>query len=71
MADFYFDKKTLDDYTEKPDRFQNEKDGFAKVYCIESIATLYVNGTSQAPVHFFRHMNVDKTRFAGMVQTGE
>ena len=71
MTKFYFDKKVLDDYSYKPKRFNNEQDGFAKLYCIESIATLYVNGTNNAPVSFFRHMNVDKTRFAGMVQTGE
>lgn len=71
MKDFYFDKKILNDYTEKPVRFNNEQDGFAKVYCIESIATLYPNGTDNPPISFFRHMNVDKTRFAGMVQTGE
>lgn len=70
MKDFYFEKKTLNDYTEKPERFNNEKDGYAKVYCVESIATLYPNGTEKPPVSFFRHMNVDKTRFAGMVQTG-
>ena len=69
MKDFYFGKKTLDDYNEKPLRFQNEQDGFAKVYCVESIATLYPNGTDCPPISFFRHMNVDKTRFAGIVQT--
>jgi len=71
MANFYFEKKRLNDYTEKPERFNNEQDGYAKVYCVESIATLYVNGTERPPVHFFRHMNADKTRFAGMVQTGD
>lgn len=71
MNNFYFDKKTLDDYKEKPERFQNEQDGFAKVYCVESIATLFPNGTDNPPVSFFRHMNVDKTRFAGMVKTSD
>ncbi len=70
MSDFYFDKVTLDDFTMNPKRFYNAKDGYATLYCVESIATLYPNGSDNAPISFFRHMNTDKIRFAGMVQPG-
>jgi len=70
MKYFYFDQVTTDDYTMNPTRFNNKNDGFATLQCVESIATFFPEGNDNPPISFFRHMNTDRTRFAGMVRCG-
>ena len=69
--DFGFDVKTTDDLTMFPSRWDNDKDGHARLYCVDSIATFHDQGDENAPVNMFRHMNIDGVRFAGIIRLGE
>lgn len=71
MKTFYFDNVTSDDLTLHPKRFDNEQDGHARVYCIETMATFYKDGLNQAPLTMFRHMQPDRVRWAGIVKAGD
>ena len=49
MSSFYFDKVSLNDYEMKPERFNNDQDKHARLYCVESIGTWFLNGTDNPP----------------------
>ena len=69
--DFGFEIKTADDLSFYPQRWNNEQDGHAVLYCVDSIATFHDEGNDKAPINMFRHMNTDGVRFAGIVRLGE
>lgn len=71
MEYFGFDKKILDDYALKPKRYDNDNDGHARLYCVETIGTIFLNGTENPPLSYFKHMNTDSPRWAGIVECGK
>ena len=71
MSSFYFDKVSLNDYEMKPERYNNDQDKHARLYCVESIGTWFLNGTDNPPISYFKHMNTDSARWAGIVECGD
>ena len=68
-GDFGFDHKNTDDLTYFPKRWDNDQDGHARLYCIDSIATFRMEGDEKI-FNMFRHMNTDAVRFAGIINPG-
>ncbi|MCR4856431.1 MAG: hypothetical protein K5908_09700, partial [Erysipelotrichaceae bacterium] len=66
---FGFDHKNTDDLTYFPKRWDNDQDGHARLYCIDSIATFHMEGDEKI-FNMFRHMNTDAVRFAGIINPG-
>ncbi len=71
MEKFYFDKLNGDDLAICPRRFDNDEDGHPVKHVVGCIGLWFPDGTDQAPISYFRLMNIDSGRWGGMVKCGE
>lgn len=65
-----FRKNIEDDFSYKPQVFNNEIDDYASLNVFDQYGMIFPNGVDEKPLVFLRHANVDKFRFAGLIEPG-
>ncbi len=70
METFYLGKAVMNDYSVKPERFNNDKDYHARLFAYGGHAQFTVEG-EDVPYSMHRLMNIEKTRFAAVVKGGD
>lgn len=68
---YYWDVLTKNDMEIRPERFNNKDDLFPERCIVSCIGTWFDEGRDKAPISFFRLMNLDSPRWAGMVRPSE
>ncbi len=64
-------KSNLEDFGLTPPAFNNENDGYGKLYLVDMYGVLFPNGTSEKPIWIMRHANKDKYRFGGVFEPAD
>jgi len=62
---------TLDDISIKPDYFDTDLDGHARLSLVDMYGMLFPEGTDQKPIWWIRHCNPDSIRFGGFFEPGD
>lgn len=68
---FELRKLTDEDLSPKASYYQNEADGYAGMIMAQTYGMLFVDGADEKPIYYFRNMEVDKFRWAGIVELGD
>ncbi|MBQ7891179.1 MAG: hypothetical protein IJ359_03390 [Erysipelotrichaceae bacterium] len=68
---YYWDTLTKEDMLIRPTRFNNDEDMHPERSIVTCLGTWFDQGTDKAPVSYFRLMNLDSPRWAGMVRPGD
>lgn len=67
---YYWDKLNKEDMLIRPTRFDNDEDGHPERCIVTCLGTWFDNGVDNPPISYFRLMNLDSPRWAGMVRCG-
>ena len=66
-----FTKLKIDDLAVDSRAFDNDNDHHARLGLVDVYGVLYPQATGQKPLWFIRHSNIDKTRFAGVMEPSD
>lgn len=66
-----FTKYTAADLARNAKMFDNKEDDYAELAIIDNFAMFFPDGKTQKPIFYFRHSNVDSTRFGGFIHPGD
>ncbi len=62
---------TEDDFTYRPQVFDNSVDDHAALTVFDQYGMIFPNGVHEKPLVFLRHSNVNRFRFAGLIEPGD
>ncbi len=71
MEKYYFGRLTAEDLAICPKRFDNDEDGHPVKHMVGCIGLWFPDGKENAPISYFRLMNIDSGRWGGMVRCGK
>jgi len=69
--EFIIRKSTFEDFGYEPEIYQNEEDGYGKLTIFSNYGMLYPDGVASKPIYYFRHLNTDSVRWAGIINLGQ
>ena len=71
MPDYELKTPTMDDFSYRPGIYQNDVDGNAILTIFSNYGILFPEGDTENPLFYFRHLNVDSVRWAGIIKLGK
>lgn len=71
IPDYELRKPTIEDFDNRPGIYQNDVDGNGILTIFSNYAILFPEGDMENPLFYFRHLNVDSVRWAGIIRLGK